>query len=98
MVLLAPPPPLLKPPRTVTVARKAWEILGAEGTEENSYKAPKVPKLMYTVIPWYRFVVWFPHRGGDSHLVTPPPFGGGNRPDKRGGGFKGGGVYKRLRT
>ena len=43
---LEPPPPPGGGP--------SQEILGAKG---KFYKAPKVPKLIYTVILWYRFVV-----------------------------------------
>ena len=84
----APPPPLeLTPPRwgTVTLAQKAQEILGAKGAKENFYKAPK---LIYTVILWYRFVVRFPPppRGGEPSLCDPR---GGTSPTK-GGTFQGG--------
>ena len=57
------PPP---PPRggTVTLAQKAQEILGGK---EIFYKAPK---LIYTVILWYRFVVRppTPPKGGTVTL------------------------------
>ena len=95
-----PPPPT---GGTVTLAQKAEEILGAEGAKENVYKALKAPKLIYTVILWYRFVVRpppppgggnqhfvtapHPPGGGDHHFVTAPP-GGGGGPTK-GGGFQG---------
>ena len=60
--------------KTVTLAQKAQEILGAEGAKENLDKAPK---LIYTVILWYRFAVRSPPRGG----------GGATK----GGRFQGGG-------
>ena len=42
--------------------------------KENFYKAPKVPKLIYTVILWYRFVVCAPPPPrGNRHFVTVPP-------------------------
>ena len=76
------PPPLWNPPPprggTITLAQKAWKISGSEGAKENFYKAPK---LIYTVILWYRFV------------VPPPPPQGGNQPDKRGGISSGGRVF-----
>ena len=48
------------------------------------------PKLIYTVILWYRFVV--PPQRGEPSLCDPPPppKGGGDRPDK----IKGGGAFK----
>ena len=48
------------------LAQKAWEIPGAKGAKEKFYKAPNTPKLIYTVILWYHFVVNPP----------PPPLGG----------------------
>ena len=42
------------------------------------YKAPKAPKLIYTVILWYKFA------------VCPPPQGG-EPARQKGGEFKGGG-------
>ena len=48
---------------------KAGKVLGAE---ENFYKAPK---LIYTVILWYRFVVQSPHppAEGEPSLRNRPP-------------------------
>ena len=86
------PPPEIPPPSregTVTLAQKAWEILGTEGTKENFYTALK---LIYTVILWYRFVVRPPPppRGEPSLCDRPPPPRGGNRRDKRGEISRGG--------
>ena len=39
------------------LAQKAQKILGTEGAKENFYKAPK---LIYSVILWYSFVVQSP--------------------------------------
>ena len=46
------------------------------GAKENFYKAPKAPKLIYTVTLWYSFVMQSPPRGGDRHLMTVPPLWG----------------------
>ena len=76
MVVLSPPLCNLPPPwggGTVTWPKKHKKILGAK---ENFYKAPK---LIYTVILWFSFVV-----------QPPPPPGGGNRHDV-GGEITGGG-------
>ena len=91
--LKSPPSPL---PRwgTVTLAQKALEIQGAEGTKENSSKAPKAPKLIYTVILWYRFVVRPPPPlpgGGGPSLCDRPPTG----PTKGGRFQREGGLSKR---
>ena len=55
-----------------------------------------MPKLIYTVILWYRFVVQSPPppRGGGLllHDSPPPPPLRGNRPDKRGEIARGGGY------
>ena len=71
------PPPLQPPPPLVGggdchLAQKAWKIPGAKSAKEMFYKAPK---LIYTVILWYRFVVQL--GGGGRHFMTVPPPGGG---------------------
>ena len=58
----------------------------AKGAKEIFHKAPKV---IYSVILWYSFVVQFPSPQGENHhfmTVPPPPPPGGNRPHKRGEG------------
>ena len=67
------PPPLLG--GNGHLAQKAWKILGAAGAKENFNKAPK---LFYTVILWYSFVVQSPPppRGEPSLHGCPPPPGG----------------------
>ena len=79
--VFSPPPPFGTPPPrggTITLAQKAWKISGSEGAKENFYKAPK---LIYTVILWYSFVV-------------PPPPPGGEPARQKGGDFKRGeGIF-----
>ena len=66
--------------------------------KHRKYQAPKAPKLIYTVILWYRFVVQSPPppppRGGGPSLCDRPPLPpeGGDRPDKRGEISRGGGY------
>ena len=60
-----PPPPLAIPGGNRDWAPKAEKIQGAEGAKEKFYKAPK---LIYSVILWYSFVVQFP-------APPPPPWG-----------------------
>ena len=94
----SPPPFVIPPPPPQGgeghVAQKAQKIPGAKGAKENFYKAPK---LIYTVILWYSFVVQSP----------PPPWGGEpslrDRPPPRGkpsrqwwGDYKGMGRYPRV--
>ena len=71
---MTPSPPFETPPPqggTVTFAQKAQEILSAEGAKENVYKAPK---LIYTVILWYSFVVRPPPPLPDTaSALCPPP-------------------------
>ena len=90
MHMQIPPPPSLRGNRHL--AQKAQEILGAEGARENFYKALKAPKLIYTVILWYRFVVQSPPppRGGDRHFMTVPLPLGGTGLTKRGEIARGG--------
>jgi hypothetical protein len=61
------------------LAQKAWMILGAKGATENFYKAPNAPKLIYTVILWYSFVVQPlpPPRGGTVTTLVGRLQGGG---------------------
>ena len=48
---------------SVSLAQKAYEILGAKGAKENFYKTPKP---IYTMILWSRFVVHpRPPQGGE---------------------------------
>ena len=77
--MLLPLPPLRG--ETVTLAQKAYEILDAKGAKENF---DKVPKLIYTVILWCRFV------------VCPHPPKGGVPARQKGGDFGGGGGGARL--
>ena len=67
--LNTPPPP--QAGNRHPFAQKAKEIPGAK---ENFYKLPKAPKLIYTVILWYRFVVQSP----------PPPKRSNTTQSKRG--------------
>ena len=58
---------------TVTWPKKHRKSLGPKGVEEIFYKAPKAPKLIYTVILWCRFVVQCPPGGEPSLDDCPPP-------------------------
>ena len=76
-VLFIPPPPPLAGGGTITWPkkhRKYW------APKKIFYKAPKAPKLIYTVILWYSFVVQSPPpppKGGNCHFMTVPlPSGG----------------------
>ena len=64
-----PPPPLAipPPPGNRHLAQKALKIPGAKGAKGNLYKAPK---LIYTVILWYSFVVQCPPPRGGEPLST----------------------------
>ena len=83
-----PPTPLEIPPPprvTFTLAQKAYEI----GAKENFYNFYLAPKLIYTVILWYRFVVQSP---------PPPPHVGGEPARQKGGEHKGGKVPCKRRV
>ena len=72
------------------MAQKARKIPGAERAKEKFYKAPK---LIYTVILWYSFVVQSPlPQGGEPSLHDCPPPRGGTGLTK-GGGLQRGGGY-----
>ena len=60
---------------------------GGTVTWPRQHRKYQAPKLIYTVMLWYRFVVQSPPPGGggNCHFMTaPPPPVGGNRPDRRG--------------
>ena len=95
--VLYPPPPAISPPHCnspppsgggmATWPRRHMKY----SAKENFYKAPK---LICTVILWYRFVVQYPPppKGGNHHFMTVPSPMGGSRPDKRGEIARGGGM------
>ena len=62
------------------LAQTAYKILGAKGAQDNFYKAPNAPKLIYPVILWDSLVVQSPpalRTGGNRHFVTSSlPWGG----------------------
>ena len=66
MALYPPPPPFAMPPLG---GERSLGPKSIENTrrQRNFYKAPRAPKLINTVILWYRFLVQPP----------PPPCGGG---------------------
>ena len=89
--LQSPPPPWGE---NRHLGPKSMENTRRQRHQRKFYRPPKAPKLIYTLILWYSFVVQFSPspRVGNRHIVTPPPWGG--EPSRHWwGDYKGGVRY-----